>query len=61
MPIFKCKDPFSNAIFYALDQLIAETKTDLESTTYKICGSKTTRIYWSFKNLIEYLNETRKK
>jgi len=33
MPIFKCKDPFSNAIFYALDQLIAETKTDLESTT----------------------------
>jgi hypothetical protein len=26
-------DPFSNANIYALDQLIAETKTDLESTT----------------------------
>ncbi len=26
-------DPFSNANIYALDQLLAETKTDLESTT----------------------------
>jgi hypothetical protein len=26
-------DPFSNANIYVLDQLIAETKTDLESTT----------------------------
>jgi len=26
-------DPFSNANIYALDQLIAETKTDLEFTT----------------------------
>ena len=29
-------DPFSNANIYALDQLIAETKTDLESTTCPI-------------------------
>ena len=26
-------DPFSNANIYALDQLIAENKTDFESTT----------------------------
>jgi len=26
-------DPFSNANIYVLDQLIAETKTDLETTT----------------------------
>ncbi len=26
-------DPFSNANIYALDQLIAETETDSESTT----------------------------
>jgi hypothetical protein len=26
-------DPFSNANIYVLDQLIGETKTDLESTT----------------------------
>ena len=35
----KCQDPFSNAIIYVLDQLIAETKTDLESTTCPLLSS----------------------
>jgi hypothetical protein len=41
-------DPVSNANIYVLDQLIAETKTDLESTT---CPLLSPILHWAIRSL----------